>query len=145
MSSASFSILSISGGTITENSKIHTPDLYELIALPGPTAYLLPGGCRWRAVLLLPVLRFWGQFLLFMGFFMIPKVKGWHNLKEAHRLRCILVFNHVSYLDALIVGSLFSPAGLAKVPPPPPPPNNSYIFVSAPSVTDLDLSDAYSL
>jgi len=82
-----------------------------LLTLKLPINQPLP---RWRAVLLLPVLRFWGQFLLFMGFFMIPKVKGWHNLKEAHRLRCILVFNHVSYLDALIVGSLFSPAGLAK-------------------------------
>ena len=62
--------------------------------------------CRWRAFLLLPVLRFWGQFLLWLGFFMIPRVKGRENLKKAAELRSILVFNHVSYLDALIVGSL---------------------------------------
>jgi 1-acyl-sn-glycerol-3-phosphate acyltransferase len=79
---------------------------------------------------LLPVLRFWGQYLLLIGFFMVPKVKGRENLKEAERLRSVLIFNHVSYLDGLLVGSLFSPSGLAKVlllvtstftsPPPPP-------------------------
>jgi hypothetical protein len=82
---------------------------------------------------LLPVLRFWGQYLLLIGFFMVPKVKGRENLKEAERLRSVLIFNHVSYLDGLLVGSLFSPSGLAKVlllvtstvtsPPPPSFPN----------------------
>ena len=70
---------------------------------------------RWRAWLLLPVLRFWGRVLLFLGFFMWPTVTGLENLKEAERLRAIMIFNHVSYLDALIIGSLFSPSGLAKV------------------------------
>lgn len=70
---------------------------------------------RWRAVLLLPVLRFWGQVLLWLGFFMVPRVKGREHIKEAERLRALLVFNHVSYLDALLICSLFSPSGLAKV------------------------------
>lgn len=71
--------------------------------------------CRWRAKLLLPVMRFWGQVLLWLGFFMAPRVSGIENLTEAKRIRALLVFNHVSYLDAILICSLFSPSGLAKV------------------------------
>ena len=46
---------------------------------------------------------------------MIPRVKGREHIKEAEKLRALLVFNHVSYLDGLLIGSLFTPSGLAKV------------------------------
>lgn len=70
---------------------------------------------RWRAKLLLPVMRFWGQVLLWLGFFMVPQVTGREHLVEAEKMRALLVFNHVSYLDAILICSLFSPSGLAKV------------------------------
>ena len=63
----------------------------------------------------MPVMRFWGQVLLWLGFFMAPRVSGIENLTEAKRIRALLVFNHVSYLDAILICSLFSPSGLAKV------------------------------
>lgn len=69
---------------------------------------------RWRAVLLLPVLQFWGRVLLLLGFFMWPRLRGTENLAEARRLRAIMIFNHSSYLDALLIGILFTPCGLAK-------------------------------
>ncbi len=72
---------------------------------------------RWRAKLLLPVIRFWGQVLLWLGFFMVPSVTGREHLEEAKKTRALLVFNHVSYLDAILICSLFSPSGLAKVEP----------------------------
>ena len=72
-------------------------------------------GVRWRAALLLPVLQFWGRVLLCLGFFMVPQVRGREHLKEAEGIRALMVFNHVSYLDGLLICSLFSPSGLAKV------------------------------
>lgn len=65
--------------------------------------------------MLLPVLKFWGRVLLLLGFFSWPRLRGTENLAKAQRLRAILIFNHVSYLDALIIGTLFTPCGLAKV------------------------------
>lgn len=59
--------------------------------------------------------------LLLLGFFMWPKLKGAHNVEKAKQVRAIMIFNHASYLDALIVGTLFTPCGLAKVRHLPPP------------------------
>ena len=63
----------------------------------------------------MPVLRFWGRALLGLGFGIWPRIQGRHNLVEAYRVRAIIVFNHVSYMDGLILGSLFPVCGLAKV------------------------------
>ena len=38
---------------------------------------------------------------------------SWHGAQE----RALLVINHVSYLDALVMGEAFMPCGLAKVRP----------------------------
>ena len=42
------------------------------------------------------------------------RVKGKENIVEAERLRPIIVFNHVSYLDGIVMASIFAPSGVAK-------------------------------
>lgn len=39
---------------------------------------------------------------------------GYENVKEAYQCRAMLVFNHVSYVDGIILGAYFLPCGLAK-------------------------------
>ncbi len=42
------------------------------------------------------------------------RTAGYENIKEARRVRAMLVFNHVSYADGIILGSYFLPCGLCK-------------------------------
>jgi len=46
--------------------------------------------------------------------FFTMKVNGKENIAEAHTVRPIVVFNHVSYLDGIILASIFAPTGIAK-------------------------------
>ena len=64
----------------------------------------------------LAVCRFWALLLLTVGLnFFSFKVHGWHHVAAAERLRAIICFNHVSYLDGIVIGSIFAPCGVAKV------------------------------
>ena len=71
---------------------------------------------RWRQAVLGSWLSGWGHILLFLGFHMRPRVSGWENLEAARKLRALLIFNHVSYTDGLILVTLFRTCGVAKVP-----------------------------
>ena len=63
----------------------------------------------------LAVCRFWALLLLTVGLnFFSFKVRGWHHVAAAERLRAIICFNHVSYLDGIVIGSIFAPCGVAK-------------------------------
>ena len=42
------------------------------------------------------------------------RTAGYENLKEARKVRAMLVFNHVSYADGIILGTYFLPCGLCK-------------------------------
>ncbi len=42
------------------------------------------------------------------------KIKGKEHIAEAQTVRPIIVFNHVSYLDGIILASIFAPSGIAK-------------------------------
>ena len=39
---------------------------------------------------------------------------GYENIEEARKVRAMLVFNHVSYADGIILGTYFLPCGLCK-------------------------------
>ena len=43
------------------------------------------------------------------------QVQGWENFAEGQRTHAPLIFNHVSYLDALVLATYFAPCGVAKV------------------------------
>ncbi|KAK9828960.1 hypothetical protein WJX72_003052 [[Myrmecia] bisecta] len=69
----------------------------------------------WRNNLLRPFVKFWAGVLVRIGFnFYAPRVKGYKNVKKAEACRAIIVFNHVSYTDGIILGSILAPSGLAK-------------------------------
>jgi lysophosphatidylcholine acyltransferase/lyso-PAF acetyltransferase len=56
----------------------------------------------------------WASFVLVLcGFYWVP-VKGWANMKAAHASRAIVIFNHESYVDPLVLGALLPPSGVAK-------------------------------
>lgn len=67
-----------------------------------------------RSALVWNWIKSWASLLLILcGFYRIP-VKGWRNVAEARAARAVVVFNHESYVDPVIVGALLAPAGVAK-------------------------------
>jgi 1-acyl-sn-glycerol-3-phosphate acyltransferase len=44
-----------------------------------------------------------------------PRCAGLEHLKEAKEARAIVIFNHVSYTDPVILVELMAPCGLAKL------------------------------
>ena len=59
--------------------------------------------------------RFWATLLVWLGLhFFDLKVTGRQHIAEAETVRPIIVFNHVSYLDGIILASIFAPSGIAK-------------------------------
>ena len=59
--------------------------------------------------------RFWATLLIRLGLnFFDMKVRGKEHLVEAEIVRPIIVFNHVSYLDGIVLASIFAPSGVAK-------------------------------
>ena len=91
-----------------------------------------------KARFLRPFLRFWARLLMVLGLNFYHSVKGREHIAEAYKVQCraqrssacsllgrtlnlllqaraLLVINHVSYLDALVMGEAFLPCGLAKV------------------------------
>lgn len=59
-------------------------------------------------------IKAWASFVLVIsGFYWIP-VKGWQNVRDARASRAIVVFNHESYVDPLVLGALLPPSGIAK-------------------------------
>lgn len=70
---------------------------------------------KWRRNFLHYWLRFWTTLLVRLGLnFFTMKVNGRENIAEAYTVRPIVVFNHVSYLDGIILASVFAPTGIAK-------------------------------
>ena len=49
-----------------------------------------------------------------LGCGMIPRIKGWENMKQAEKDRAVIIFNHVSLLDAYVICAFFLPSGVAK-------------------------------
>ncbi|CAL5228764.1 g11952 [Coccomyxa viridis] len=68
----------------------------------------------WRKACIRPFLKTWSGILLHIGFNYWPSIKGLENLSKAKECRAMLVFNHVSYVDGIILGAYFLPCGLAK-------------------------------
>ena len=63
----------------------------------------------------LVVCRAWTTLLVRLGLdFFTMKVTGKEHIAEAQTVRPIIVFNHVSYLDGIILASIFAPTGIAK-------------------------------
>ena len=59
--------------------------------------------------------RFWATLLVRLGLhFFDMKVTGKEHIAEAQTVRPIIVFNHVSYLDGIILASILAPTGIAK-------------------------------
>ena len=85
---------------------------HALVAGCPPHAPLPPR----RAAAARRFLSWWAAFLLRSGFYVWPVVKGKHNLTGAEEggAPFIIVFNHVSYLDGLVLAELAAPAALAK-------------------------------
>jgi lysophosphatidylcholine acyltransferase/lyso-PAF acetyltransferase len=72
-------------------------------------------GSSWRFNLLRPWLRFWTGVFLRLGLgFWKAKVTGWENYEAALNARAICVFNHVSYVDAIVMTHFFALSGVAK-------------------------------
>eukprot|EP00240_Pyramimonas_obovata_P004090 CAMPEP_0118937438 /NCGR_PEP_ID=MMETSP1169-20130426/22749_1 /TAXON_ID=36882 /ORGANISM="Pyramimonas obovata, Strain CCMP722" /LENGTH=363 /DNA_ID=CAMNT_0006881065 /DNA_START=80 /DNA_END=1167 /DNA_ORIENTATION=+ len=68
----------------------------------------------WRRALAQNCIRASARGALFvLGFWHIP-VSGKENLKEAERLRAVVVINHVSYLDGFLIEYLIFSSGVAK-------------------------------
>lgn len=65
-----------------------------------------------RAAAARAFLSFWARFLLGAGFAVFPRLEGQQNITTAPK---IYVFNHVSYLDGLVLAAcLHAPSALAK-------------------------------
>ena len=61
------------------------------------------------------VRRFWATLLISLGLnFFTLRVKGRQHIAQAHRVRPIIIFNHVSYLDGIVMAAIFAPSGIAK-------------------------------
>lgn len=67
-----------------------------------------------RFMVVLMWIRFWASFVLVIsGFYRIP-IKGWHHMQTAKACRAILIFNHETYIDPIVIGALLPPSGVAK-------------------------------
>lgn len=61
------------------------------------------------------VCRFWATLLISLGLnFFTLRVKGRQYIAEAQSVRPIIIFNHVSYLDGIVMAAIFAPSGIAK-------------------------------
>lgn len=70
---------------------------------------------KWRRVFMNGWIRAWTTLLVRLGLdFFTMKVTGKEHIAEAQTVRPIIVFNHVSYLDGIILASIFAPTGIAK-------------------------------
>ena len=45
----------------------------------------------------------------------LANVQGWEHIAEGEAAHAPVIFNHVSYLDALVLAAYFAPCGVAKV------------------------------
>eukprot|EP00238_Polyblepharides_amylifera_P006509 CAMPEP_0196587124 /NCGR_PEP_ID=MMETSP1081-20130531/56519_1 /TAXON_ID=36882 /ORGANISM="Pyramimonas amylifera, Strain CCMP720" /LENGTH=354 /DNA_ID=CAMNT_0041909223 /DNA_START=144 /DNA_END=1208 /DNA_ORIENTATION=- len=75
----------------------------------------------WRRVLIQYSYRFFSRFGLFCMGFIYINVRGYENLIQAQQSRAVVIINHVSYLDGLVLQSFFlctavAKGGLAHVP-----------------------------
>ena len=87
-----------------------------MAACPGPQVLDTARACNPPGQSAPAACRFWALLLLTVGLnFFSFKVRGWHHVAAAERLRAIICFNHVSYLDGIVIGSIFAPCGVAKV------------------------------
>lgn len=61
------------------------------------------------------IIRFWGNILLRLGchFWNVP-VRGREHMATAQHVRSVLVYNHISWIDPLVLVVLFMPSGVAK-------------------------------
>lgn len=61
------------------------------------------------------IMRFWGSLLLRLGchFWHVP-VRGREHMHTAQHVRSVLVYNHISWIDPLVLVVLFMPSGVAK-------------------------------
>mmetsp|Transcript_6129 Transcript_6129/g.17582 ORF Transcript_6129/g.17582 Transcript_6129/m.17582 type:complete len:410 (+) Transcript_6129:361-1590(+) len=72
-------------------------------------------GSPWRFNIIRPWLRFWTGVFLRLGLsFWGAQVTGWEHFEEAERERAICVFNHHSYVDAIVMTHFFALSGVAK-------------------------------
>lgn len=69
---------------------------------------------RARRALVEAWVKFWARLLLFVGGFYRIRVTGRENLRAAQEARAVIVFNHVSYVDAAALAALFAPCAVAK-------------------------------
>ncbi|KAK9802006.1 hypothetical protein WJX73_009794 [Symbiochloris irregularis] len=68
----------------------------------------------WRENIIRPFARFWALILLWLGMNFYFSVKGQENIPEARKEKAMITINHASYVDALALGQVFVPCGLAK-------------------------------
>jgi 1-acyl-sn-glycerol-3-phosphate acyltransferase len=60
---------------------------------------------------------------------------GYENIAKAEECHAMLIFNHVSYVDGIILGAIYLPCGLAKASIADIPFFGKFAKVSAPSIT----------
>ena len=60
---------------------------------------------------------------------------GYENIVKAEECHAMLIFNHVSYVDGIILGAIYLPCGLAKASIADIPFFGRFTKVSAPSMT----------
>ena len=71
-----------------------------------------PAGPWRRAAIAVPIKACGWAILLLFG--ILPKVRGWANLRQAEKERAIGVFNHISFLDGFLITALYVPNGVTK-------------------------------
>mmetsp|Transcript_80 Transcript_80/g.283 ORF Transcript_80/g.283 Transcript_80/m.283 type:complete len:453 (-) Transcript_80:706-2064(-) len=71
----------------------------------------LPG---WKSAVTRRVVKVAGRVIILFGASKPVTVKGWKHFREGQEAHCPIIFNHVSYLDALVLATYFAPCGVAK-------------------------------
>ncbi|KAL3162290.1 hypothetical protein ABBQ32_009979 [Trebouxia sp. C0010 RCD-2024] len=70
---------------------------------------------KWRRTIMSVWIKFWASLCVRLGLnFFRLKVSGRQHITEAHSVRPIIIFNHVSYLDGIVMAAIFAPSGIAK-------------------------------